>query len=338
MSDLLTLVPMDQIVQWVRRSSSDRRYKGQPIVLHLKNGGLVQGNYERYDDVTQAIVLLQKEPSASDHHLVIPRESIIFFKVGPSLSHKPSDHYAFGGMSYTLADFPRPFVSSDGAMDLLFVIGEGSRDYTDHNDFLKRKGEFTLNSANVGRRGDFDYLLSLATALGFHSGKISAQQDLSFTPRAKQGLQIGDIDHTHNIISIGSGAVNTFTKRVLEAYGDDLPVRFTAPNSDEELLDQVTNERKTYSRRKEGEKDVGVIELLPNPWNPSKVILIVAGLTVSGTQAALLALSRNVSRRLHNRAKKTNGVLLEIPALLVKAKNVSYINGLENVDDYEFIA
>jgi hypothetical protein len=337
MSDPLTLVPTDQIVQWIRRTASDRKYKGLRIVLHLKNGSLVQGIYERYDDVKQAFVLLQNEVPTSSQQLIVPRESVIFFKAGTSLPHTPSNHYAFGGMTHTLSDFPRPFLSADGTIDVLFVIGEGSRDYDDHNDFLRKKGESALNSSHVGRRGDFDYLPSLASALGFQSGKITSQQDLSLPPRAKQGLQVGEIDFAQNIISIGSGAVNTFTRRVLEAYGNDLPVRFRTPNSDEELFDQVTEERKTYSRRKEGEKDVGMIEIVPNPWKPTKVVIIAAGLTVNGTQAALLALSRNVSRRLHNRTKKTNGLLLEIPSILVRAKSVSYINGLESVDDYEFI-
>ena len=102
-------------------------------------------------------------------------------------------------------------------------------------------------------------------------------------------------------------------------------------------MDEI-GERTVYSRKRDPDWNVGMIEMLPNPFAPSKVVLIVAGVTVTGTQAGLLALCHSATRKiLHNKVKKLGTESVTVPAQLVRATKITYLNGIEMVDDYELI-
>lgn len=218
------------------------------------------------------------------------------------------------------------------------MYGEGSRDYADYRQFLRQKGDQGLPATRVGRRGDFEYLATLAIALGFYAGKANPSSEPPTLPLAKQGFQVEGTDLEQNLIIIGSGAVNTLAKKVFEIYGDDLPVRFGKPDSDEMIIDEINHEPRIFHRRNDKECSVGLIELVPNPFSPSKVVLIAAGLTVAGTQAALLALSDAVTKRaLRDRYMKIDGGVMAVPAQLVMARNARYVNGLETIHAYDLI-
>jgi len=81
-----------------------------------------------------------------------------------------------------------------------------------------------------------------------------------------------------NLIVFGGPAVNVVTAKVNEA----LPVYFDVAK-DNVLISRFTG-------RAYHEDECGVIELISNPFNEEKWILLIAGKRLSGTRAALIAL------------------------------------------------
>lgn len=332
-SEILSQVPWNKLLEWVRDYSEDRSYKGKATVIHLRNGVKIEGAYKGYSRDKRSF-MVESELGTK----VVPLDNILLFNIGHSPHEQGSrKDYSFGGLSYTLADFPRPFVAEDGCHDVTFVIGEGSRDYDDHREFLRKVGEKALPSPKPGRRGDFDYLPTLAFALGGVSATLSKGRSWGSMPVARQGFVAAEEVQSHNVVTIGSGAVNTFTKEILGFYGDNLPIRFGSNQTDDEIVDEV-GERRVYSRKKDPDWNVGIIEMVPNPFAPTKVVLIVAGLTVTGTQAGLLALSQNATRKiLHDRTKRVGSESITVPAQIVRATEITYLKGIEKVDSYELI-
>jgi hypothetical protein len=300
----------------------------------MKDGRILEGPYERYSAEHNTFFI--NGPDSSSFGVSL--SNTLFLEVAKPSGNPVLGNYSFGGLMHTLAEFPRPFVGDDGSLDLLFVYGEGSRDYADYRQFLRQKGQKDLPPSRVGKRGDFEYLSSLSLALGFHAGRTNVSLGLPSLPLAKQGLQLIDGDLKHNLVVIGSGAVNTISKQIFEIYGQGLPIRFKTPDSDDMIIDSIGDEPRTYSRRNDGEWNTGMIEIVPNPFYPTKVILLAAGLTVLGTQAALLALSDAVfHRNLRNRTKKIDGGIMTVPAQLVIARDVRYVNGLETTYGYDLV-
>ena len=333
LAEIATVIPYPLINEWIKKIIDDRHFHDKHLRFYLKSGPVISGRFERYSQDHRMIFVSGKVGSRG-----VPVDNLLYVDVQPVTQELPSSGYSFAGIPYTLRDFPTPFVKHDGTLDLIAVYGEGSRDYAEHRQFQRRNGEKTLLTTKVGRRGDFEYLATLFAALGFAASRLRPQSELSISPLAKQGLRLDDADLLHNLILVGSGAINTFSRRILEIFGDDLPVRFKASDSDEEIIDQTGPERKIYSRRIDAEWDIGFIELLPNPFCPSKVILIAAGLTVTGTQAALHALCDATSRKvLNDTVRVTEGESIIIPAQLVRATDIHYRNGLESARSYDFV-
>jgi hypothetical protein len=92
-----------------------------------------------------------------------------------------------------------------------------------------------------------------------------------------------------------------------------------------------------YLRREFDDQDVGLLALLPSPYNRDKWILLAAGLKVTGTQAALLALCDYLCKPPSNRSMKKDGETVEVPVLLVRANPVSEVNGLGVAEGYQLI-
>ncbi len=100
----------------------------------------------------------------------------------------------------------------------------------------------------------------------------------------------------NNLIVIGGAAINTVSAKINE----DLPVRFSK-NGDWSL----TSENGKYV-----EPGTGVVEIITNPKNPEKNILVVAGLDRWGTYAGvryLISSYKQVSNEHYAVVKKENG-------------------------------
>jgi hypothetical protein len=115
---------------------------------------------------------------------------------------------------------------------------------------------------------------------------------------------------SHNLICFGAGDTNWISRAVLAYYGTLLPVAFDGPGGSHVIHYKSSWKVETNNANEDvsGTLKIGalsksimqvplnkrhfsaVVLLLPNPWNPSKRVIIAAGLTALGSQAAILAL------------------------------------------------
>jgi len=84
----------------------------------------------------------------------------------------------------------------------------------------------------------------------------------------------------NNLVLVGGPAANKITKQLNPSL--DAPFSKYGPNW---LISDGTT---TYQ-----DVDIGLINILPNPYNPRKAVIVVAGITRSGTQAAAKILVGN---------------------------------------------
>jgi DNA-binding transcriptional ArsR family regulator len=85
-------------------------------------------------------------------------------------------------------------------------------------------------------------------------------------------------DLEKNIVLIGGPVVNTITAKI----NDKLPIKFDKQNN--------WNIVSTLSNKVYHTDETGVIAKIKNPFNPKKLILLVAGKRHSGTRAVIIAL------------------------------------------------
>src|SRR5574337_829061 len=55
---------------------------------------------------------------------------------------------------------------------------------------------------------------------------------------------------------------------------------------------QVWHVESSRTRRTYAEEDAGLVAKVPNPWNPSKTIVVLSGLHYQGTLASILGLTQ----------------------------------------------
>ena len=111
-------------------------------------------------------------------------------------------------------------------------------------------------------------MLELAMLLGRYATPIFPVYALD--------TQISEKDKVGNLILAGGPKVNTLVAEI----NDRLPIRYTRDCA--EVYSTVSS--KAYSG------NIGVIELVKNPFNSGKFLLIVGGLNQHGTRAAVLAM------------------------------------------------
>ncbi len=111
--------------------------------------------------------------------------------------------------------------------------------------------------------------IDLALFLGsFISGRIS--------PNYRLDIEIRERDLRNNMILVGGPIVNMITRKLNRV----LPVRFDLTRRD--IISEISNN--IYR-----DDEFGFINLIENPWNRSKKILVLAGKRFPGTRAAVLA-------------------------------------------------
>ncbi len=95
-------------------------------------------------------------------------------------------------------------------------------------------------------------------------------------PLYQLDVRIRSKDKKKNLIVAGGPKVNT----IVHDINDKLPIRFDEKN----FVVHSRNSGKKY------EENVGVIELIENPYNSASKLLLVGGLNRHGTRAAVIAL------------------------------------------------
>lgn len=138
---------------------------------------------------------------------------------------------------------------------------------------------------------------------------------------------------TDNLMIIGSGLVNKLTVELQRIY--DLPIGFK-PIGGRDLYSSIT--KTAYLSGDEVGKDSGVIALLPNPWQEGKVVVLVAGVHASGTQAGLMAILSHIkAKRGIETELISNHPTAGIPIRVVRAKSSPRDWSIGRIEDFEFL-
>lgn len=135
--------------------------------------------------------------------------------------------------------------------------------------------------------GESSAEIDLRTANMIQSYLVESMPDTQVTV-------VTDLDLTENdfqlrdIVLVGGPAVNAATNRT-NAY---LPVRFDKSSAHDTFPYSLRNVRTNtvYDNEFENPENVGLLSIIPNPWNAAKYVLVAAGLGANGTVAAAEAL------------------------------------------------
>jgi len=144
-----------------------------------------------------------------------------------------------------------------------------------------------------------------------------------------------------NLLVIGSGAVNRITSEIMELYGESLPIKFLTPSS-KNIYSKLTDI--TYSEESPIGLLSGLLALIPNPWDKSKVIILCAGSKNAGTQAALKALLDDIKAVtfMETRVISNHSKFPKIPLRVIKAEGEDLLTKMvqqksPKIQNYEFI-
>ncbi|NTV22748.1 MAG: helix-turn-helix domain-containing protein [Nanoarchaeota archaeon] len=123
------------------------------------------------------------------------------------------------------------------------------------------------------RARDGHYAIDLALFLGQHctSDSFSAKLDVDI-----------DLKTSGNLILVGGPVTNL----VVSKLNEFLPAKF----SDDKPWG-IISKLKTYT-----EESVGMVCRFPNPFNPEKYIMVIAGIRFIGTKAAVLAITKHTKQ------------------------------------------
>ena len=144
-----------------------------------------------------------------------------------------------------------------------------------------------------------------------------------------------------NLLVIGSGAVNRITSEIMGLYDENLPIKFITPSS-KNIHSSLTDV--TYSEESPVGLLTGILALLPNPWDKSKVVILCAGSKNVGTQASLKALFDHVQSYIQMKEPViTNHIKFpNIPIKIIQAEGEELLTKMiqqksPKIRDYIFI-
>ncbi|MHA1685312.1 MAG: hypothetical protein ACTSYD_02765 [Candidatus Heimdallarchaeaceae archaeon] len=152
--------------------------------------------------------------------------------------------------------------------------------------------------------------------------------------------QTGPIKN-ENLLVIGSGAVNRVSAEIMELYGDSLPIRFISSTS-KTIYSGLTDS--TYSERTDTGLLSGILGLIPNPWNRSKLVILCAGAKYAGTQAALRVILDDLTNiiSIKERILTNHPKMNDVPLRIVQAEGEDILSSMlrqrgNRIDKYRFL-
>ena len=254
----------ERLQEWLNKRNKSNSLTDQAIYYQLrkmKDLGFINSNTEKGLDTNDRVITSQK------YKLTSLKFTINLFdkdknkrKIEPDLTLVDEIH----------SDFLNNF-NQNGQFNGIIIIGSGSTDAP----FL----------------GPLSYLL----------GKYFDFPNLNFVYYDKKILDDPDDKRikfllSRNLIILGGPNVNTlfhsnvpYSLNEHKTLNEILPVKFLqAPNSGITIQHQS---RTILSK----DKQIGVIQLIDNPWNPSNKILTIGGARRIGTEAAVIEFMKSVS-------------------------------------------
>ena len=252
-----------------------------------------------------------------------------------SFVHRKKEEQKGKPLSYrhTFKEWPFPFVDIDGNIDALFVFG--------HSTEEARLANFPTEEYGPGNISDVTRTIDLSAFFGAHAAERKKAVPVVYPTGILDIHLVKDVKKSRNLISVGGGDVNSLTAEIQQMYGERLPISFLHPTSKDYLISRIS--RRRFSYKAEG-RYVGMLVLVPNPYNEEKVVLLVAGTEAIGTQAGLIALAKGKDR-LGQALRDNNKYDPTVPARLVKAvlehefmvtAEQRYV-GVETITNFEFI-
>lgn len=157
-------------------------------------------------------------------------------------------------------EFLKPFFV-DGSFDGKIVVGSPDP-----------------HGPNQARARDAFYAVDLSLFLGSLSATSKPSVRLDTEVREKELKE-------NNLILIGGPIVNLITAQI----NSSLPIRITTTGSPQ-VFSSIT--------KKKYQEDVGIVVKMQSPFNPLKTVLVLAGLSIGGTKASILAVT-NLVDNLH---------------------------------------
>lgn len=202
---------------------------------------------------------------------------------------------------YTFEHFPEPFVTTK-SFDVVFILGNSKEKTSLGNERIGGWGVAGMDNATR--------LVDLATLFGNEAGQYGIE--IKNPMIAYLDSEVPDYVKEHfNLISVGAGDINEFTAQLQTMYCEHIPIHFDSPQSANAIISRISED--VYVARGTRGRNVGIIELLPNPYNPKKVVMILAGNYATGTQACFLALTKHQTeiRKNNERNGRTPAKIVE---------------------------
>ena len=210
----------------------------------------------------------------------------------------------------TFADWPACVLNDSQSLDVLIIVGSTRREKSEDS---QKFAESFIESDIFGTRWSFSRQESPATvrdlvrvvdlAAYLAVDKLGRPTNDPDRLRSHDPLCVMDVSVTEeqlrkNLILVGAADTNLFfglaTVAYRQRFGYSIPVRYSG---DEQLYftcDQIVSDLSglKYPRLEEsGFMHCGYLAMMPNPWSPTKVMILASGTRSTGTQAALLALT-----------------------------------------------
>ena len=204
------------------------------------------------------------------------------------------------GSRYTFEDLHRLLLQNN-RLDFLIVSG--------HSTAKGGEEQGVPNEAKHIMGGNFSDLQYIPDLISHFAFTLSRNQDTNGSVSSKVAILpdiylSADEAKAHNLILLGTGNVNWVTEHVFRHFWENahvLPIHFKSMSTDDVIVSELSAKEYSLPPLSHGEEDYGILEMVPNPWNPEKVAVLCCGIDLWGTQAATLALCRaDLNNNKHN--------------------------------------
>lgn len=315
---VVVLSPASVRSDWVRRemssslmrSLSSRSIRLIPVlyspcdvpalIADLRYVSFVESYEHGFSDLQVALGLLSPKPAYSSRaRLIVEARQEEFDEITGRLFPK------------TFSDYPDCVVSGSLG-DIAIIVGSTPRERTDESsrlgdsaieaDVLGSHWQF-FRQSSPGTVRDLVRVTDLAAWLAIVWAR-RANDPSGWNANPPELLCLADVAVSKDILSrnlilVGAADTKVFfglaTVAYRQRFGYSLPIRYSGDDQLYFTCDQIYSDLSTrvYHRVEDsGHMHCGYLLMTANPWSPDKLMILASGTRATGTQAALLALTR----------------------------------------------
>lgn len=212
--------------------------------------------------------------------------------LGPGVDKKLKEATEKLKIKYRFDDLHRLFVLEND-LDFVIVTGHATAEGGKEQGIPKGLDLETLRGGNFSDLQFLPVMISHFAAWRCKTyGFCLDAKRLSIKMVPDIYVELSDVEN-HNLVLFGAGNVNCVTEYIFKLYwgnSEILPVHFMKVDTHDIIVSDITGRNYSHEPMKVITEDYGILEMVPNPWNDDKVIVICAGIDFWGTQAATLKL------------------------------------------------